>query len=393
MPMLIAFAGRGGRIPRDPAHRSLTLFLAGDVMTGRGIDQILPHPSRPDIYERWMGDARGYVTLAEKVSGPIPRRVDPAYIWGDALEELARVAPAARIVNLETSVTRSDDHWPGKGINYRMHPGNVGCLQAAALDVCVLANNHVLDYGYVGLRETLATLHHAGIRTAGAGIDRAEARRPAVVPIADDVRLLVYAVGCLDSGIPPTWAAGESRPGVDLVDDLSEGTADAIVGRVEVTRRPGDLVIVSVHWGGNWGYTVPAAHTRFAHRLIDGGVHLVHGHSSHHPRPLEIYRDRLILYGCGDLLDDYEGIAGYEDFRNDLALLYFPTLDAPTGALLRLDMTPMQRRRLQLCRAAGRDGRWMAETLSACSAPFGCTLTAGEHGGLRLIPATHRVTA
>ena len=133
--------------------RPVTIFLCGDVMTGRGIDQILPHPSPPRIYEACVTDARTYVQLAEEVNGPIPRPVEFSYIWGDALAELRQAAPDARIINLETSVTRSEQAWP-KGINYRMHPDNIGCLTVAGIDVCVLANNHVLDYGYSGLIET-----------------------------------------------------------------------------------------------------------------------------------------------------------------------------------------------------------------------------------------------
>ena len=124
---------------------STTLFLYGDVMTGRGIDQILPHPSQPQLFEPYVRSALGYVELAEEKGGPLPRSVDFAYVWGDALRELDRLRPHARIVNLETAVTVAEDAWPGKGIHYRMHPGNVGCLSAAAIDCCVLANNHVLD--------------------------------------------------------------------------------------------------------------------------------------------------------------------------------------------------------------------------------------------------------
>src|SRR6266516_2677472 len=120
-------------------------------MTGRGVDQILPCPSAPEIFEPCVRDARDYVALAGLASGPIPRALAPGYIWGDALEELARAAPDARIINLETSVTSSDEYWPDKGVNYRMHPDNIACLTVARIDVCVLANNHVLDYGYGGL--------------------------------------------------------------------------------------------------------------------------------------------------------------------------------------------------------------------------------------------------
>ncbi len=145
----------------------ITLFLCGDVMTGRGIDQILPHPSDPAIHEGYMKDARGYVEIAEKVSGPIPRSVAPEYIWGDAPDEMESIAPDLRIINLETSVTKSDDYWEGKQIHYRMHPQNIDCITTTKIDACSLANNHVLDWGYAGLKETLETLRK--VKSKGCG--------------------------------------------------------------------------------------------------------------------------------------------------------------------------------------------------------------------------------
>src|SRR6266496_5355514 len=150
---------------------SLRLFLCGDVMTGRGIDQALPHPVNPLLYEPYMRDAREYVALAEKAHGPIPRPLTVSYIWGDALHELERSQVDLRIVNLETAVTSAETPWPDKGIHYRMHPQNVGCLCAGRISACALANNHVLDWGYDGLSETVRSLNAAGIAYSGAGND------------------------------------------------------------------------------------------------------------------------------------------------------------------------------------------------------------------------------
>ena len=364
--------------------RTVTLFLCGDVMTGRGVDQILLCPSGPEIHESYVRDARDYVTLAEQASGPIPRSVDPAYIWGDAGAELERVAPDARIVNLEVSVTRSAEHWRGKGINYRMHPANVACLVAARIDVCALANNHVLDYGDAGLEETLATLSAAGLKTAGAGRHLAEAQRPAIVDRPGGHRVIVLAVGSGTSGIPPDWAATEERPGVDRLEDLSDRTASAIVARVRPVKRPGDVVVASIHWGSNWGYEVPRAHARFAHRLIDGGVDIVHGHSSHHPRPIEVYRGKLALYGCGDFIDDYEGISGHEEYRDDLVLMYFPTVDAHTGRLVELVLVPMRIQKMRLNRAPPAEAEWLRDRVTAISRAFGSRVDMTADGRLLL---------
>lgn len=346
------------------ADASTTLFLAGDVMSGRGIDQILPTPGDPELFESYVRDARDYVDLAVGVNGPIPQPVDVTYIWGDALAVFDRMAPDARIVNLETSVTTASQPWP-KGINYRMHPKNVGCLSAAKLDCCVLANNHVIDWGFDGLEETLFTLGKSGLRTAGAGADTFEAAAPATIGLHDGRHVLVYGYGSPTSGIPEEWAAGPRRPGVNFIGELSAVAARRIGTAIASARAARDLVVASVHWGPNWGYAIPRAEREFAHALIDaGGADVVHGHSSHHPKGIEVYRGKLIIYGCGDFLNDYEGIAGHEQYRGDLSLAYFPTLDTATGELIELRIVPMRRLRFSLHEVSRSDTEWLITILT-----------------------------
>jgi poly-gamma-glutamate capsule biosynthesis protein CapA/YwtB (metallophosphatase superfamily) len=332
---------------------TLSLWLAGDVMTGRGIDQVQAHPSAPVLYEHWVRDARDYVRLAERAHGPVPAPVTPDYIWGEALAEIDRRKPDLRLVNLETAITSADDAWPGKGIHYRMHPANIGCLRAARIDCCVLANNHVLDWGRAGLTETLQSLRHTGINCAGAGEHAEAAFAAAALPLASGARLLVYAWAAPDCGVPGAWAANSRRSGVALLADLQEHSAQQLAARIAAQRQPGDRVVVSVHWGGNWGAAVPQAHRRFAQRLIElGAADLVHGHSCHHPRPIEVYRGRLILYGCGDLINDYEGIASQEAYDPSAVCLYFARMSMQDGALAQLEIVPMQLRRLRLVHAS-----------------------------------------
>ena len=340
-----------------------TLFLTGDVMTGRGIDQVLPNPSDPALQESYVRDARDYVALAERAHGEIRRPVSYAYIWGAALAVLEDAAPDARIVNLETSVTRSDDWWRGKGINYRMNPRNVGCLTVARIDCCVLANNHVLDWGYAGLHETIGTLRKAGIRVAGAGANAAEASAPAIIDLGERGRVLVFACGSVTSGIPSAWAARGTTAGVHLLSDLSVGTARRLTTIAAAQRRAKDVVVVSVHWGSNWVYTIPQEQRAFARALIDSGeVDVVHGHSSHHAKGIEVYRGRPIFYGCGDFLTDYEGISGHEVYRGDLALMYFVELCA-AGGLVTVRMVPLRMRRFALERASRADAEWLKAML------------------------------
>ena len=140
----------------DNWDQPICLFLCGDVMTGRGIDQVLPFPVHPVLYETSVRDAHKYVQLAEALHGPIPRPASFEYIWGDALEEIRPLKTDGRIINMETSVTTSEEYWPNKHVLYRMCPENVGCITAAHIDSCCLANNHVLDWGYRGLDEALS---------------------------------------------------------------------------------------------------------------------------------------------------------------------------------------------------------------------------------------------
>ncbi len=347
------------------ASEFVTLFICGDVMTGRGIDQVMPHPSDPQLFEPYVRNAKEYVALAEQVNGPIPKPVDYTYIWGDALAEFQRMAPDVRIINLETSITTNDKHWPGKGIHYRMHPKNIPCLTAAEIDCCVLANNHVLDWGYQGLAETLQTLHDAKIKTAGAGRNHKEAAAPAIMEVSGETRIIVFSFGMESSGVPDEWAAGTNKGGVNQLPNLSAKTIRRIAEQIHSVKQPGDIVVASIHWGGNWGYHIPNDHIQFAHELIDSAdADVIHGHSSHHPIGIEVYRDKPILYGCGDFLNDYEGISGYERYRDDLALMYFVRMEPVSGKLIGLEMVPTQIKGFRSNRASDVDTQWLQKTLN-----------------------------
>jgi poly-gamma-glutamate synthesis protein (capsule biosynthesis protein) len=382
----LAYAQNGGNTLKMPGKsKFITLFMTGDVMTGRGIDQVLPSPSDPVIYEPYVKDARDYVAIAEQANGSIQEPVGFSYIWGEALGVLDRVKPDVRLINLETSVTSNSEFWPGKGIQYRMHPANIGCLPAAKIDYCSLANNHVLDWHHDGLLETLVTLKKAGIKNSGAGRNQNEAAAPAILDVPGKGRVVIFSFGLEDSGIPGSWTALHDTPGVNLLPDLSGRTIDKIKEQVTAVKKPGDIVVASIHWGGNWGYGIPPAQTQFAHRLIDGaGVDIIHGHSSHHPRPIEVHKDKLIIYGAGDFLNDYEGIGGHESFRGDLALMYFATVDPETGELVSLEMTPTITRRFKVNLATQEDARWLQETLNRENKKFGTSFKLHDDNSLIL---------
>jgi poly-gamma-glutamate synthesis protein (capsule biosynthesis protein) len=354
-------------------------------MTGRGIDQIMPNPCTPRIHEPYICDARAYVELAEDANGPIPRSADFGYIWGDALDILKQVGPDVRIVNLETSVTTSEDYWLGKGINYRMHPGNIACLRAAGIDVCSLANNHILDWGYPGLAETISTLKKAGLKVAGAGCSLAEAAAPAIVEIAGKGRVLVFSFGYQTSGIPSEWAAEPDKPGVNLLPDLSDNIVREIGNSIWRVKHPGDVALASIHWGGNWGYEIQPEQSAFAHRLIDqAGVDVIHGHSSHHPQGIEVYHGRPIIYGCGDFINDYEGISGNKQFRGELSMMYFVQVEPATGQLIALKIKPTRMKNLRVQRANRTESLWLKEMLNREGERLGTWVDMEENATLDL---------
>jgi poly-gamma-glutamate capsule biosynthesis protein CapA/YwtB (metallophosphatase superfamily) len=363
---------------------SVRLFLCGDVMTGRGIDQVLAHPCDPTLHEDYVASARDYVSLAEQANGPIPRRAEPSYVWGAVLDELNRMRPDARIINLETAITRSDDY-ARKSINYRMSPDNADCLSAAGIDCCVLANNHVLDWGRSGLLQTLATLERLKIKTSGAGRNLLEATVPATLDMADKARLLVFSFGTVTSGIPRNWAATTDNPGVNLLTRLSEAEALRVAEYIVSVKQPGDMAMVSLHWGPNWGYEVSAEQQLFAHTLIDkANVSIIHGHSSHHAKAIEVYHKRLILYGCGDFINDYEGIRGYEEYRDDLALMYFADIEPASGNLAGFEIVPLQIRKFRLGRPSKKDIEWLQQTLQRECQRFGTGIALDPGGRLVL---------
>lgn len=347
------------------------LFLCGDVMLGRGIDQAFKHSVDPVLYESYVKDARAYIQLAESENGEIDLPLSYRYIWGDALKVWKAFDPDLKLINLETSITSNDEPWKGKGIHYRMHPKNVKALEFAGIDHCSLANNHVMDWGRAGLEETMKTLREVNIKFSGVGENEQAAKKPSVFQ-TEKGRVLVFSYGARSSGIPSSWAAEQNKSGVNFLQGLGKDEVREIKKNINSFKEPGDIVVFSIHWGGNWGYTIGPGQREFAHDLInDAGVDIIYGHSSHHPMGIEVYKEKLIIYGAGDFFNDYEGISGQEEYRGELSLMYFPEVDFSTGKLRSLKLVPMKTKKFQLHRANERDSLWMERVLEREGAKLG----------------------
>ncbi len=350
-------------------NKNLRIFLAGDVMIGRGIDQILSYTSKFQLFESYVTDAREYVLLAESVNGKINFPVSMDYIWGEALTVWDQLKPDIKIINLETSITQSDDYMPGKGIHYRMHPSNISVLTSpAGIDVCTLANNHVLDWGAAGLIETMSTLKNAGIQFSGVGENIKQAMQPVIFKLKSNKRVLIFSAGMESSGVPSFWEATSQLPGVYYLPEINQDVLLSIADNIKEHKKSGDLVIFSIHWGGNWGYEISNEVRKFAHDLIEvAKVDVIFGHSSHHPKSIELFQGKPILYGCGDFINDYEGISGHEEYRGDLSLMYFLDIDCDTQEVRRITLVPLQIKNFRLNPADKESIQWMQETLNQSS--------------------------
>lgn len=304
----------------------------------------------------------GDVMLGRLVNDRL-RRERPAFPWGDVLPLLERAD--LRFANLECVLADDGPPWPGKRFHFRSDRKNVASLGAAGVDVVSLANNHVLDHGVEALREMLPVLDEHGILHTGAGPDAETARRPAVCTRAGTV---VGFLAFTDN--EPGWAAGPGSPGVHHVPvSLADGRARDLLQLVRQTRERTDLLVVSAHWGPNWGAEVPRDHRAFAHALVEAGADVVFGHSAHIFRGVEVHRGRPVVYSAGDFVDDYAVRAAE---RNDQSFVFL--IDVQDGLPRRLRLHPTVIEDLRATSATV-EARAIARRMERLSAALGTRCT------------------
>lgn len=310
------------------------------------------------------------------------RTTGPDYPWGDTVP-LLREADV-RFANLECVLAGGGQPQPGKIFHFRSDVKNVQCLRYAEINVVSLANNHVLDFGAGAFREMLPALDAAGIQHAGAGLDREAARRPAMRQAAGT------AVGFLAfTDNEPGWEASDTSPGVHFVPVEAGGAAADDGGRriaellelVRRTRTGVELLIVSAHWGPNWGVRPPSGHQELAQALIEAGADVVFGHSAHIFRGVGLYRHRPILYSAGDFVDDY-AVDPVE--RNDQSFVFILETRRNTPWTLRLHPTLIADFQARL--AYGGNARTIARRMQGLCENLGTESSWNEEGGFLEIP-------
>ncbi|APW97569.1 poly-gamma-glutamate biosynthesis protein [Halobiforma lacisalsi AJ5] len=301
------------------------------------------------------------------------RERPPDAVWGTMLERLRELD--ALVVNLECCLSTRGREWrrTNRPFHFRADPDwAVPALEAAGVDVCALANNHVLDYEVVALRDTLEHLDEAGIARTGAGETIDEALEPAVVTVDGDDRsedALELAVVSLTDNTRE-YAADEESPGtawidVDVDDDRTSRRVREAIERAREAEP--DLLVASLHWGPNMVTEPPDSFREFGRWLVEEGVDLVHGHSAHVFQGIEVHDGRPILYDTGDFVDDYRVDP---ELRNDRSFLFVLSVSSD-GELRELRLEPTE---IDDCaaREAGPDAaEWARERIRELSSPFG----------------------
>ncbi len=282
----------------------------------------------------------GDVMLGRLVNDQL-KLVDPAYVWGDTLPILGLAD--LRFANLECVLADDGKPMPGKVFHFRSDPKNVASLNAAGIGAVSLANNHVLDFGSEALLQMLSVLDRHRILRLGAGEDADDARR-AAIKVVDST-----AVGFIAfTDNEPDWEASSISAGTYYVPvDMADRRTVDLLHLVEQTKSSVNLLIVSAHWGPNWGSTVPPSHRRLGHALVDAGADVVFGHSAHIFRGIEIYRSRPIIYSAGDFVDDY---AIDPEERNDQSFIFIVEVVENAPVALRLRPTIISRMQARLAR-------------------------------------------
>jgi len=314
----------------------LTFLLVGDVMLGRMVNETL-------------------------------KTVPPNYPWGNVLSVFQKAD--VRMANLECVVSDRGNPWTvtPKVFRFRTDAKNVEALKIAQINAVSIANNHTLDFEYEAMFEMIKLLDEAGISHAGAGANLEEASRPALWKI-NGVKIGFIAF----TDNEPDWGATDQRPGIFYVPiDREDDRAKRLFEIVHDTQKEVDHLIVSAHWGPNWGYSPRRDHIPFGHALIDQGADIVFGHSCHVFQGIEIYQGRPILYSTGDFIDDY---AVDEIERNDESFIFlvemekekitklhlYPTLirNFQTRLVARNEAPKIARKMKDLCAELNTPARW-----------------------------------
>ena len=212
----------------------------------------------------------------------------PESIYGDLLPVLRRAD--LRIVNCECALTRASEAVWKSGAVFKGEPAHAAALKTVPFDVACLANNHVLDYGVEGFRETLRVLARAGIRAVGAGLTDAQALAPLSLRVNGQA---IHIVNISEGEDLTATAGGPGVFGWDL---------ELAAAQTRALKKLGGVVIVVAHCGLEYVPFPPPYVVEAFRSLVDAGADCVIGHHPHVPQGIEWWQGRPIVYSLGNFV-------------------------------------------------------------------------------------------
>ena len=196
------------------------------------------------------------------------------------------------VANLEAPATNHEEVFMEKEFVIKTRPEAIDAIKAAGFDVVTLANNHIMDYGAIGLKDTIELLDKAKIRYTGAGNDLKHARRPAIVNVkGKKIAFLAYS-----KVFPEEFYAANESSGT------APGFIEYVRDDIKNIKKSADIIIVSIHWSEELLKYPKEYQVKLAHFAIDSGASLVIGHHPHVIQGIEKYKDGLILYSLGNFI-------------------------------------------------------------------------------------------
>jgi hypothetical protein len=219
---------------------------------------------------------------------------NPATTLGPIAGVLRRADLA--VVNLETAITERGTPAP-KDFTFRAPPPALAALKEAGVDVASMANNHGLDFGVVGLRDSLAAAKAARFPVIGVGRDADEAYRAHLVTIKGQRIAVIGATQVLDSNLAAAWTAGDGKPGM-----ASAYEEARLLAAVRAARQAADTVVVDLHWGRELVNCPIDRQRALAPKLVAAGADVVVGSHAHILLGGGYLRGAYVHYGLGNFV-------------------------------------------------------------------------------------------
>jgi poly-gamma-glutamate capsule biosynthesis protein CapA/YwtB (metallophosphatase superfamily) len=214
---------------------------------------------------------------------------------------MASIAPVLRradlaVVNLETAVT-SGGTQVAKQFTFRAPPSAFAALRAGGVDVASMANNHGMDFGESGLRNSLAAAKRYRFPVIGIGLDAKQAYRPFRRTINGQRIAVIGATQVLDDELISAWTAGPHKPGLASAKDVPR-----LLQEVRAARRTSDTVVVFLHWGVELAECPSNDQRTLARQLVAAGADVVVGGHAHRVQGAGYLGHALVDYGLGNFV-------------------------------------------------------------------------------------------